>query len=220
MQTRLWSFRKRCGTYFPRKIFPAITPILVTELLKELECPSAGNIQTDNNALPCEIFMYRFDLKRNKTYKKNDDILFGPTDKGDLISQEDCEKILSLPVKSCEEDRKTAYWLKLTSTSRDRLPDVLEESIKNNYVKEQEHSFNADIDLIKIKAGRQKSVLEQEVELVRTEVAKIKETLANASDRLEELKMQKQVSLLANCAKRKKACFWNKCALKPPPRMR
>lgn len=49
--------------------------------------------------------------------------------------------------------------------------------------------------MIKIKASRQKSVLEQDVELVRTEVAKIKETLANASDRLEELKIQKQVNL-------------------------
>ena len=171
-----------------------LTSIFVTEMLKELECPTNGNIQTDNDTPPCEIFMYRIDLKRNKTYLKNDDILFGRTDNGDLISQEDCEKILSLPVKSCEEDRKTAYWLKLTSTSRDRLPDVLEEHIKNNYIKEQEHSFNADIDLIKIKASRQKSVLEQEVELVRTEVAKIKETLANASDRLEELKIQKQIN--------------------------
>lgn len=172
-----------------------LTSILVTEMLKELECPTNGNIQTDNNTPPCEIFMYRIDLKRNKTYLKNDDILFGRTDNGDLISQEDCEKILSLPVKSCEEDRKTAYWLKLTSTSQDRLPNILEENIKNRYIKEQEHSFNADIDLIKIKASRQKSVLEQDVELVRTEVAKIKETLANASDRLEELKIQKQVNL-------------------------
>ena len=165
-------------------------------MLKELECPSTGNIQTDNNIPPCEIFMYRIDLKRNKTYLKNDDILFGRTNNGDLISQEDCKKILSLPVKSCEEDRKTAYWLKLTSTSRDRLPDALEEKIKKQYIKEQEHSFNADIDLIKIKAGRQKSILEQDVELVRTEVAKIKETLDNASDRLEELKIQKQLNLL------------------------
>lgn len=173
-----------------------LTSILVTEMLKEFECPSNGNIQTDGSIPSCEIFMYRIDLKRNKTYLKNDDILFGRLENGNLISQEDCEKILPLSVKSCEEDRKTAYWLKLTSTSRDRLPDALEEKIKKQYIKEQEHSFNADIDLIKIKAGRQKSILEQDVELVRTEVAKIKETLDNASDRLEELKIQKQLNLL------------------------
>lgn len=69
--------------------------------------------------------------------------------------------------------------------------------------------------MIKIKASRQKSVLEQDVELVRTEVAKIKETLINASGRLKELKIQKQANLRENeLRKKEEGLFWEQIRIK------
>ncbi len=180
-----------------------LTSILVTEMLKDLECPDSGKIQADVE-VPCEVIAYRVDLKRNNSYLKYYDVLFGRTDNGNLTSQEDCEKMLSLPVKSIQEsEHKSAYWFKLTSMSRERLPAVVEENIKNRYITAQEKCFNTDVDLIKMKASRQKSVLEQNVEIVRSEVKNIKETLANALDRLEELKIQKQVNLLEKDLRKK-----------------
>ncbi len=173
-----------------------LTSILVKNIMKEIECCEKGKIQVEENIIPCEISMYIVELKRNKDYLKTSDILVGKTQNGDLISQEECEKILSKPIKSCEEiGHETHYWLKHSSISKERLPLTIEEDYKNKYIQEQQNTFNTDIDLIKMKASRQKSVLEQNVETIRIEVSKIKEMLANASDRLEELKIQKQLNL-------------------------
>ncbi len=66
--------------------------------------------------------------------------------------------------------------------------------MKNNYIKQQENSFNADIDIIKMRSSRQKAVLEQTIETLRQETSKIKESIGSAKDRLEELKIQKQIN--------------------------
>ena len=80
------------------------------------------------------------------------------------------------------------------SSFSDRLPLALEDELKNNYIKQQENSFNTDIDIIKMRSSRQKAVLEQTLEALRQETSKIKDSLGNAKDRLEELKIQKQIN--------------------------
>lgn len=131
-------------------------------------------------------------------------MLFGETEDKKLLSQEECEKILSLPVKQYENlGRETAYWLSAQSSSRETLPVNLEDEFKNRYLKEQSQSFNTDIDLIKIRANRQKAKLEQSIESIRQEVTKIKNTLGTANDRLEELKIQKQINVLETDLRKK-----------------
>ena len=113
---------------------------------------------------------------------------------GKILTQKECAKILSQPIKSVEnKDRERSYWLANSSFS-DRLPLALEDELKNNYIKQQENSFNADIDIIKMRSSRQKAVLEQTLETLRQEISKIKENIGSAKDRLEELKIQKQIN--------------------------
>lgn len=76
------------------------------------------------------------------------------------------------------------------------MPESVVDGLKNNYIKQQESSFNADIDIIKMRASRQKAVLEQRFETLRQEISQVKSTTANAKDRLEELKIQKQLNVL------------------------
>ena len=45
-----------------------------------------------------------------------------------------------------------------------------------------------------MKASRQKSILEQNINIAKAEVKKIKDKLSCATDRLEELKIQKQLN--------------------------
>lgn len=59
------------------------------------------------------------------------------------------------------------------------------------------------MDVIKIKASRQKSVLEQNLSEARQEVKKIRETISTASDRLLELRIQKQLNVAEKDLKRK-----------------
>lgn len=148
--------------------------------------------------------MYNVLLYRGRNFLKNYDVLFGKTEDKKRLSQEECEKILSLPVKQYENlGRETAYWLLTQSSSRDILPVDLEYELKNRYLKEQSQSFNTDIDLIKIRANRQKAKLEQSIESIRQEVTKIKNTLGTANDRLEELKIQKQLNVLKKDLRKK-----------------
>ncbi len=171
-----------------------LTSILVKCILHEIECASNAEIHLETDIMPCQISMYTVDLRRQGKFLKGYDILTGKTEDGKILSQEDCAKILSLPIKSVEhKDRERAYWL-ASSSSFDRLPESVLEGLKNNYIKQQESSFNADIDIIKMRASRQKAVLEQRLETLRQETSKIKDCICSAKDRLEELKIQKQIN--------------------------
>ena len=172
-----------------------LTSILMKGILEEIKCSENGKIKINGNIPSCEISMYNVELWKNKTFLRTYDILFGLYENGNILSQDECEKILAQPVESCEETgQKTAYWLKLMSSSNVKLPNIIEETIKKDYLKEQEKSFNANIDIIKMKASRQKSILEQNINIAKAEVKKIKDKLSCASDRLEELKIQKQLN--------------------------
>lgn len=79
----------------------------------------------------------------------------------------------------------------------------IQRDLKERYVNDYTQKFDADVDLIKIKASRQKSMLEQKLSEARQEVKKIRETFSNASDRLSELRIQKQLNVAEKELKRK-----------------
>ena len=171
-----------------------LTSILAKGIFSEIECATEGEINLEIGTEPCQISMYNVELRRKGKFLKSYDVLTGKTDDGKILTQEECVKILSQPIKSVEnKDRERSYWLANSSFS-DRLPLALEDELKNNYIKQQENSFNTDIDIIKMRSSRQKAVLEQTLEALRQETSKIKDSLGNAKDRLEELKIQKQIN--------------------------
>lgn len=171
-----------------------LTSILAKGIFSEIECATEGEIQLEIVTESCQISMYNVKLRRKGKFLKSYDVLTGKTRDGKILTQEECVKILSLPIKSIEnKDRERSYWLANSSFS-DRLPVFLEDELKNNYIKQQEGAFNTDIDIIKMRSSRQKAVLEQTLETLRQETSKIKESISSAKDRLEELKIQKQIN--------------------------
>ncbi len=181
-----------------------LTSILVKGILNELEGYEFGRIEAEGNVLPCELFMYAIYLKRHKQCVKRCDILFGLTKDETLMSQQECEKLLSLPIRSCEtKGRNLPYWSKTYNSTRDRLPEVVEENIKKAYIEEQKQSFDAEVDVIKIRLARQKAKLEQAVNTDRAAVKQLKETLTNAPDRLEELRIKKQLNVVEKDLRKK-----------------
>lgn len=65
--------------------------------------------------------------------------------------------------------------------------------------------FDEDVDLIKLRATRQKSVLEQNLLETKQEAKKLRDSIAEAKDRLVELKLQKQLNIQEKELKRKEA---------------
>ncbi len=171
-----------------------LTSILAKGIFSEIECATEGEIHLEIGTEPCQISMYNVELRRKGKFLKSYDVLTGKTEDGKILTQEECAKNLSQPIKSVEnKDRERSYWLANSSFS-DRLPASLEDELKNNYIKQQEGAFNTDIDIIKMRSSRQKAVLEQTLETLRQETSKIKESIGSAKDRLEELKIQKRIN--------------------------
>ena len=121
------------------------------------------------------------------------------------MTEEECHKVINLPIKEFNaEEKNNPYWLKTAGgTSRDLLDTRIQRDLKERYIKENTGKFDADVDLIKIKASRQKSALEQNISEARQDVKKIRETLSTASDRLSELKIQKELNVAEKELKKK-----------------
>lgn len=183
-----------------------LTSVLVRGILNEISCADKAEIKTVPQTEKCNIKFYNIVLRnRRRQYLSQYDILVGTTADGRLMTDEECHKIINLPVKEfIAEEKRNPYWLKTTDgSSRDLLETRIQRDLKERYVNDYTQKFDADVDLIKIKASRQKSTLEQKLSEVRQEVKKIRETFSNASDRLSELRIQKQLNVAEKELKRK-----------------
>ena len=182
------------------------TSPLVRGILAEISCHDSAEIKTKEPCETCNINFYNVVLRNSRRqFLTEYDILTGKTADGKLLTEEECVKILNFPVKECvTSEHKSEYWLKATGTyCRDVLDTFIERQLKERYVKNYANKFDADVDLIKIKASRQKSTLEQNIADARQDVKKAREKLTTATDRLMELKIQKELNVLEKDLKRK-----------------
>ncbi len=183
-----------------------LTSVLVRSILQEISCSDKADIKTVEPTEKCNIKFYNIVLRnRRRQYLSEYDILVGTTPDGRLMTDEECQKIINQPVSEfIAEEKSNPYWLKTTGgSSRDLLDTRIQRDLKERYVNDYTKKFDTDVDLIKIKASRQKSVLEQNISEARQEVKKIRETISSASDRLTELRIQKQLNVAEKELKRK-----------------
>lgn len=183
-----------------------LTSPLVRGILGEVACANKAEIKTAESVEACNLKFYNIVLcNSRRQYLTEYDILTGKTVNGRLMTEEECHKVINLPIKELNaEENNRPYWLKTAGgTSRDLLDTRIQRDLKERYIKENTGKFDADVDLIKIKASRQKSALEQNISEARQDVKKIRETLSTASDRLSELKIQKELNVAEKELKKK-----------------
>ena len=183
-----------------------LTSPLVRGILGEIECADKAEIKTADPTEKCTIKFYNIVLRnRRRQFLSEYDILVGNTANGRLMTEDECHKIINLSTKEFNaEEKRNPYWLKATGGSCcDLLDTRIQRDLKERYVNDYASKFDADVDVIKIKASRQKSVLEQNISEARQEVKKIRETTSDASDRLSELRIQKQLNVAEKELKRK-----------------
>ena len=183
-----------------------LTSILVKGILNEIACAEKGIIKNSKISEPSIIYFYNVVLRNKKhQYLADYDILTGKTENGHVLDEKKCLKIINQPANDITtEGRKNPYWLKTaTGSSRDLLDTQIQRDLKERYVNENAKRFDADVDLIKLRASRQKSLLEQNLFGTRQDVKMIRDSMTKASDRLEELKIQKQLNMQEKELKRK-----------------
>ena len=183
-----------------------LTSPLVKGILGEISCHDAAEIKTDESVEACNLKFYNVVLcNSRRQYLAEYDILTGKTINGRLMTEEECHKVINLPIKELNaEENNRPYWLKTAGgTSHDLLDTRIQRDLKERYIKENTGKFDADVDLIKIKASRQKSALEKNIADTRQDVKKAREKLTTTTDRLMELKIQKELNVLEKELKKK-----------------
>lgn len=177
----------------------SLTSVLVQGILSEISCYTEGEITIDTELSPCEISCFNVDITAGNTFIKSVDILAGKTQSGKSLDEKECYRILNLPALEYSETGKSAaHWLKIATSGVSAKPLEMqtEEKIKKDIFNDKRKNFAADIDLIKMRALREKAMLEQNINETKQHVAQTRGQLSMVNDRLEELKIQKQLNLL------------------------
>ncbi len=183
-----------------------LTSILVKGILNEIACSEKGIITASNKSGQSLIHFYNVVLRNKKRqYLADYDILTGKNENGQILDEKECLRILNQPTEDIiTEGRKNPYWLKTaTGSSRDLLDPQIQRDLKERYANENARKFDEGVDLIKLRATRQKSVLEQNLLEAKQEAKKLRDSIAEAKDRLVELKLQKQLNIQEKELKRK-----------------
>lgn len=192
---------------------------VVDGIFWNVRCFNEGNIKVDADIDPCEISFYSIELRTRKVEKKNAawahkgeylktyNLMRGKTQSGQILSDEECRKILALPVLKCEESGEMMVYYSCSYSSKWSVPviDDIADEIISNYITKCQTSVKEDALLIKLKSERQKAKLDDSLSDLRKEIKTLKENLSGADDLLEELKIKKQITLQERELKKKEA---------------
>lgn len=180
----------------PRHGRITLSSILGKGVLHGIECADNGTIIVDADMPSCQIALYSVAIKpHDKEYA----ILIGKTDTGEMLSEEECRKILALPVVSyTESEQKNVHWLKRSV----RLsPHELDRCVNTDALLEKEAeqltSLQAEeVDRMKLQTAKSKSALSHALDELERQVKKMETELAGTDDRLLRLKLQKQINMV------------------------
>jgi len=174
-----------------------LTSVVGRTTLAEVACADNGTIAVDANIEPCEIGLYEVIIISNRTRLASYDVLIGITNKGEMLSEEQCREILDLPVLSCiEEGDKTAYWLRSVTGESGRGSQLDYHAPKNELIERYDNESNTEraeeVERIKLRAMRKKTALEHSLDDLRGQIKTAKQGLStNAGDRLKVYAVEK-----------------------------
>lgn len=183
------------------------TSLLVKGIMKELEnldTPQAI-LYVDSDIEPCDIGLYNYSITTSKadSNKLFQHLLIGQTQSGRILSDSECRQLLNLPVIQIDDGEAKPFQLQKTNLFEDfeeagNLDDkVIKEDIIRDYLKKKEGSIAYEVEKLKLKAGREKTQLQANLNELRDEVKELKKQLSDKmTDRLEELKVTKRLKLI------------------------
>ncbi|MCI8471483.1 MAG: DEAD/DEAH box helicase [Clostridiales bacterium] len=173
-----------------------LSSILGRGILHHLECADEGIIAVDADIPSCQIALYAVEIKpHDKEYA----VLIGKTDTGEMLPEDECRRILTLPVISYTEgEHKTVHWLKgIAGSSRHELDRCVNTDELLQKEAEQLTPLQAEeVDRMKLQTAKSKSALCHAVDALEKQVKTVESELAGTDDRLLRLKLQKQINTM------------------------
>ena len=174
-----------------------LSSVIGRGILHELECSDMGSLTVPDIEEPCEIGLYSVTLT-SASSRTERAVLCGRTESGNVLDEDACKEILSLPVQdSTQEGHSAPHWLKHGSR-----PHVLDELVptKKLLAAEMEKLSPAQADemeRMKQQVSADKAVLSRELNALDSQVQQAQAELeAVTGDRLKRLSAQKRVTQL------------------------
>lgn len=193
----------------------SFTSTFAKGILREIDTNIAPEAKIYINAdiEPCEIGFYNVAIT-SKDVSSTRHILIGQTQSGEILTEQKCRELLSLPVIEIEE-RTNLEKIRLCSLLEDfgNLDEkISKDEIIKEYIKSQEGSFAFEVEKIKLLAGRKKTQLETHLNDIKTDIKDLKKQAC--ANKLEELKTTKRVKVLEKeLLKREEKLFYDKAQI-------
>ncbi|MDR0914621.1 MAG: helicase [Oscillospiraceae bacterium] len=173
-------------------------------LLQNVECATKGALTVNANIEACTIGLYVITVKsQNKAHKsvyREYVELVGETESGKVISGEECDEILNLPVVDySEDDKKSAPFMKYTYQSHSNIDKYIsaDEYIRKS-VLEKNSVQSEEIERMRLRAAKEKTALEREVNDLKSQIAAAEKEAESLTIRIKRLEIERKLSGLHN----------------------
>ena len=165
-------------------------------ILHELECADFGTLTVAGDVEPCQIGLYTIILTGGT--RREVPVLCGVTASGRALSQDECETVLSLPVKDfTEEGSRSPHWLK-----RGGPPHELDKLVPVGVLLEREAEKLSpvqaeELERMKLWANGQKAALARKLDALEVQLHALEtERDAVTGNRLRQLALEKEATRL------------------------
>lgn len=181
-----------------------LSSVIGRGIINAITSADTGTVTVDAEIEPCTIALYHVDIRSQKpgvrytTIEQEYPILVGKTESGKQLSDEDCQRILELPVlKYTESEHKTEHWLKGTGSrphELDRLVPVNE--LKQDWIDTNYAAQAEEIQNMRHKATIAKAQLSHGLKERQAHISELEKQAENTIQRMERLKMEKELKIL------------------------
>lgn len=185
-------------------------------VIESLQCADDGTLMVDATVSACEIGFYCVMVSAGNTQLDEHYIFVGKTDSGNLISDEDCKKIMGLPIVSfTESEHKSAAWLKGTAHRYNELDRLLPQTeLIQRSIEKANPAITEEIEQMKRRVIRQKAGLEHNLADMKTQVETIRCELENADgkQKTEQAKIQRRLKLAQAELRKRENSLYAECS--------
>ena len=169
-------------------------------LIHNIECANEGELTVDGSIEPCKIALFCAEITSRLADKTTYNVLIGMTESGRILTDNECENILEMPVLDYTENgRKSPRWLK--GSTRTGSPCELERLInKDDYINKQlselSSAQNEEIECMKRRTATQKSALEHALADIRLQVKTLEQDTESNTNRIAQINAKKRLTVL------------------------
>lgn len=172
-----------------------LTSPLGRGVLHNIECADNGSIKLNSTIPSCKIGFYTTDVG-GTIYP----VFTGKTEAGEILTEDECREIMSLPVLEFEEQGNlAAAWLRSSTGGRsahelDRLLST--DTLIQKQLEHRKSAQNEEITRMREANNQKKANLERNLNLARNELKAAQSLAAKDLSRHEALKAQREFNLL------------------------